>query len=48
MGQRAETMISFLGLVREKYGSAEGYCRTVLGFGDEKIKELKAKILGVA
>ncbi|CAD6570168.1 MAG: hypothetical protein ASARMPRED_003524 [Alectoria sarmentosa] len=44
VGARKENMLAAIEMIREKYGGAEGYLRTMCGFGDEDISEIRANI----
>ena len=37
-------MLAAIEMIREKYGGAEGYLRTMCGFGDEDISQIRANI----
>lgn len=41
-------MLATIEMIREKYGGADGYLRTMCGFGDEDISRIRANVMGGA
>lgn len=41
LGSHAEVMADFMGILKTKYGGAEGYLKDVLGFGDDDLCQIR-------